>query len=52
MRRVRELMSRVGLSQDFAAYLNELKTVYKRKRNLMKLLNRVKPVSASAEEAR
>ncbi len=47
VRHVRELMNRIGREEEFAAYLNELRTVYKRKRNLMKMLERVKPVAAS-----
>lgn len=47
VRRVRELMNRIGREAEFAAYLNELRAVYKRKRNLMKLLERVKSVAAS-----
>ena len=38
-------MSRLGREKEFAAYLNELRTVYKRKRNFMKLLERVKPAA-------
>ena len=42
---VRELTSRLGREREFAAYLNEMRTVYKRKRNFMKLLERVKSVA-------
>lgn len=47
VRRMRELMSRIGREREFAAYLDEIRTVYKRKRNLMKLLDRVKTAPAA-----
>jgi uncharacterized Zn finger protein len=43
VRHVRELMHRLNLQGDFSLYLDQLRTVYKRKRNFMKLLERVKP---------
>ena len=46
VRRVRELMIRIGRGEEFAGYLAELRAVYKRKRNLMTLLDRVKLASA------
>ena len=42
VRQVRELMVALDREHEFAVYLNELRTVYKRKRNLIKLLERVK----------
>lgn len=42
VRRVWELMLRLDLRGDFSLYLDQLRTVYKRKRNFMKLLERVK----------
>lgn len=45
VRRVREIMIRIGHGSEFAAYLDELRTVYKRKRNLIKLLERIKPIT-------
>jgi|CXWL01.1.fsa_nt_gi uncharacterized Zn finger protein len=48
IRHVRELMNRLGRERGFAVYLNELRTVYKRKRNFMKLLERVKSVAAAS----
>lgn len=45
IRHVRELMNGLRREREFAAYLNELRTVYKRKRNFMKLLERVKSVA-------
>lgn len=47
VRKIGELMNRIGRDQEFVSYLNELRTVYKRKRNLMKLLERVKPAAAA-----
>ena len=45
VRQVRELMSRIRHDQEFTAYLDCLRTVYKRKRNFIKLLERVKPIT-------
>lgn len=42
LRKVRELMGRLGRQADFAQYLSVVRATYKRKRNFMKLLDRAR----------
>jgi uncharacterized Zn finger protein len=39
LRKIRELMSRLGRSDEFAPYLASIRAEYKRKRNFIKMLN-------------
>jgi uncharacterized Zn finger protein len=42
LRKVRELMVRLGRKDDFTSYLNEVRVAHKPKRNFMKLLDRAR----------
>ncbi len=42
LRKVRELMGRLGRETDFARYLSGVRATHRRKRNFMKLLDRVR----------